>query len=388
MKKNLLAIISLICAMLCVVLLVYMRLDTPELKPAAVVESTDTSEEQPSETQQQTAATPEPTPTPTPEPTPEYFTISVIGDMTLASHQYLTPENPKSYAYRMNGDYSYTFANTIDYFKDDDLTIGNLECTLSDRNLFSYETFYFRSPTEWANILLEGSVEFVTTANNHTNDFGENGANDTYAALEQYGIPYGKENEAQIFTTESGLKVGIYCAFNDFRPDKEKSIAGINKLKADGAEYIICAFHWGQELKYTPRDYQVELAHACIDAGADLIYGSHPHCLEPIEEYGNGLILYSMGNWSFGGNTNPSDWDTALVQVQVKRDVDGRVTTEGFTAVPCCCSESKVRDDNDYKPTPYEEGTEEYARIMSKLDGSYDGPDGNADYSNWYASHS
>lgn len=339
-------------------------------------------------------ATPKPTatPEPTPEPTPESFTLSVIGDMTLTSHQNLADTSPYSYAGRMQGDYSYPFSNTIQYFENDDFTIGNLECTFSDRKLQAsmYAQFYFKAPTEYANILLNGSVEFVTTANNHAMDFGQNGLDDTFAALEEYGIPYGKEGETSIFTTESGLKIGIYCDYNEYQPNQQKCIDAINQLKADGAEYIICAFHWGKELKYRPIEFQTELGRACIDAGANLIYGSHSHCLQPLEEYNGGIILYSMGNWSFGGSSSPTDPDTAIVQISVKRDVDGSISNEGFTVIPCGVSSlpfgSNSGTYNDYKPTPYEEGTEEYARAMSKIMGAYEGADGVADYSSWYQS--
>lgn len=387
MKRTLQAIL-LFLALACICVMVLMRLGLPDtVTPPPTVALTAESVSTPPPT-----AAPTPTPPPTPTPEPEYYTISVVGDCTLASHQLLSDQNPKSFAYRMSGDYGYPFANTVQYFADDDFTIANLECTFSDRSLYSYQYFYFQSPTDWAQILIEGSVEFVTTANNHMQDFGSTGAEDTYDALDKWQIAYGKENETRLYTTESGLKVGVYCAsrenFSDgpdsiYTVNKEKALAAIQKLKADGAEYIICAFHWGKELKYHPYDSQIDVAHACIDAGADLIYGSHTHCLQPIEEYNGGIILYSMGNWSFGGNTNPSDWDTALVQLRIKRDIDGTVANDGFSVVPCCCSESKVNDDNDYKPTPYEEGTEAYERIISKLDGSYAGGDGNVDYSGW-----
>ena len=141
-----------------------------------------------------------------------------------------------------------------------------------------------------------------------------------------------------------------------------------------------------------PKQVQIDLAHACIDAGADMIYGSHPHCLQPIEEYNGGLILYSMGQLSFGGNTAPSDPDSAIVQVTMKRDVDGTVSHEGYTIIPCCVSSRPVLEDywgggyNDYRPTPYVEGTEAYDRAMSKITGTYDGPDGKADYTGWHNS--
>ena len=340
------------------------------------------------------APAPTPTPTPTPTPEPEYFTISVIGDCTLSSHQNLGPDSPYSYAGRMQGDWSYPFANTAEYFLNDDLTIANLECTLTDEQLSPSPSaqFYFRTPTEYVNILLEGGVDFVTTANNHMMDFGEAGRDSTYAALESYSMPFGKEGEKQIYELESGLRIGIYCDHNNYIPNKEKCCAAIEELKSWDADYVICAFHWGVELNYRPNETEIDLAHACIDAGADLIYGSHSHCLQPYEEYNGGLILYSMGNWSFGGNTTPKDPDTAIVQVKVKRDTDGSVSTDGFEIIPCCISsqlEAAANNEysyNDYRPTPYPEDSEQYARAMSKIDGSYDGPDGTADYSQWYQS--
>lgn len=334
---------------------------------------------------------PEPTPTPTPEPQPEYFTLSFIGDCTLTSHQNLWEGSPYHYASRMNGDYSYPFSNTVKYFENDDFTLANLECTFSDQQLYSGQTFYFKAPSEWAQILTCGGVDFVTTANNHMYDFGEAGAQDTFAALEYWGIPYGTDGQAQLFTTESGLTLGIYCAYRDYMPSQEAAAEAIAQLREQGAEYVICAFHWGQELYYEPNQAQIQLAHACVDAGADLVYGSHSHCLQPMEEYNGGLILYSMGNWSFGGNTSPTDRDTAIVQVTVKRDLDGSISRDSYDIIPCCVSSLPVGADegadNDYRPTPYEEGSEEYERTLSKLNGTYQAGSQGADYSGWYASY-
>jgi len=335
-----------------------------------------------------------PTPVPTPTPDPEYFTISAVGDCTLASSQNFL-ESPYGYKARMNGDYAYPFSNTIQYFAEDDFTLANLECTLSDKKLSSMEQFYFLSPTEWAEILVQGGVDFVNTANNHMMDFGQKGAEHTYAALKEHGVAYGVEGETSTFITETGLKIGVYCDYSKYYPDVGKSAAAVASLKKQGAEYIICAFHWGEkELKYRPNEEQVELARACIDAGANLVYGSHAHCLQPIEEYKEGIILYGMGNWSFGGHTAPTDPDTAIVQISVKRDIDGSISNEGYTIIPCCVSSdleaAAVHRDNynDYRPTPYAEGSEEYERALSKITGTYQGPDGSADYSDWWASWS
>ena len=351
------------------------------------------------------SAEPEPTPEPTPEPEtePELFTLSFIGDLTLAS----APGVPLNFWQTINGDYAYPFSNVKQYFIDDEYTLGNLECTFSDQYLQSIEYFSFRAPTEYVNILLEGGVDFVTTANNHSDDFNNAGKRDTWAALESYGIPYGKNDEAQIVTTPNGLRLGIYCQFNnnygDYRPDEESALAAIEQLKAEQPDLIICMFHMGIEMNYYPEQKTpktCEICRSCIDAGADIIYASHPHCLQPIEEYNGGLILYSMGNFIFGGNSMPSDQDSAIVQLTVERDGNGNVSLGDYTIIPCCIASKPVTDPNlsasargkyvaynDLKPTPYEEGSADYIRALSKIDGSYDGPDGQADYSNWHEQH-
>ncbi len=405
--KKLLEVLILLVLLAALVLTALMRTDFFDQRatgapPAA--EETPAPVESPEEVAQETpedllVAEPAPgdpaspdgsTPPPTPEPTPEYFTFSAVGDCTLASHQNLSEGDKASYAGKMNGDYAYPFHNTLEYFDGDELTIANLECTLSDTRLHSNSRFYFRSPAAFAQVLVAGGVDFVTTANNHTLDFGKQGVEDTCAALEAVELPYGVEKQAQIITTPNGIRVGIYCDYNGYFPETEDCVEAIEQLKADGAEYIICMFHWGvDELVYHPRQEQIDLAHACVDAGADLIYGSHSHCLQPMEEYKGAYILYSMGNWTFGGNSSPSDMDTAIFQATIKRDIDGSVSNDGYTIIPCCVSSRPVLEGyfnyayNDYCPTPYEEGSELYERALGKIMGTYDGPDGQVDYSDW-----
>ena len=112
-------------------------------------------------------------------------------------------------------------------------------------------------------------------------------------------------------------------------------------------------------------------AHAAVDAGADFVYGSHPHTLQPMEEYGGKLITYSMGNWSFGGNTNPRDKDTFILEMQLCRDTDGTVSISDHSVIPCASSGETGY--NNYQPVPYAEDSEGYARVLSKLDGSFTG---------------
>lgn len=362
MNKKVLLIISSIFLAFLVILLSCLGIMRVNAEPAAP----------------EATATPAPTPTPKPTPTPEpeYYTISFIGDLTLASSQY-----NNDFENKMKDDYSYPFKNTVEYFENDDLTVGNLECTFSDKYMSSYTTFNFLAPAAFANILVEGGVDFVTTANNHSDDFSDQGIADTDASLDAVDMPHAGENGTYIYDM-GDIKVGIYCAFNGFQPSISKTETAIADLREAGAQYIICAFHWGNEGTYRPTQDQKNLAHAAIDAGANVVYGSHPHVLQPVEEYGDGLIMYSMGNFSFGGNTAPRDRDSAIVQVTVKREFDGTITTDGYSLIPCCLSSTD--NINDYCPKPYDEGTEEYDRAMSKLDGSFAGNDLSVDYSQYH----
>ena len=332
----------------------------------------------------------------TPEPQPEYFTLTLVGDCTLWSNKNYA-NHPAGYAGVINGDPAYPFSNTFQYTGSDDCTLANLECILSDKTLtvdYTAATFAFVAPSEYATIMTAGGVDYVTIANNHIMDCYERGLEETKASLEANAIPYGAECDANIIETPSGLKIGIYTAGVNMRPDwkTDTAVNAVKSLREQGAEYVVCMFHWGNELYYSPFQYQIDLAHACVDAGADLIYGSHSHCLQPIEEYNGTPIFYSLGNWTFGGHTAPTDPDTALIQVKVKRDLDGKVSTEDYDIVPCCVSSnidgalSKAQNYNNYCPTPYPEDCEAYSRVLAKLDGSFEPTSQGADYSNWYAS--
>ena len=348
--------------------------------------------------------TPEPTPTPTPEPQPEYFKLSFVGDNTLWATSNFE-NNPVGLPLTVGDDTSYPYKNTVKYFSEDEYTLANLECSFSDKKLgydYTATTFPFLAKASYVNILLDGGVDFVTMRNNPALDFYQAGVESTQSVLNEAGLPYGYENQGQIVTTPHGLKLGIWTSGNDLLPNKDKAVNGIQELRNQGAEIVICMFHWGQELYYSPNDNQITLAHACVDAGADIVYGTHPHCLQPVEIYNGKIIMYSLGNWVFGGNTQPSDPDTAIIQAIIKRDVDGTVSYDSFTCIPCCVSSNieggnaKANNTdynvyanyNNYCPTPYEEGSEGFERAMSKLMGTYQAKSQGADYSDYYASWS
>ena len=153
------------------------------------------------------------------------------------------------------------------------------------------------------------------------------------------------------------------------------------KLKEAGADILIFAPHWGTEGSYKVTANQESFAHAAIDAGAHIVFGTHPHVLQKMEAYNGGYIFYSLGNFSFGGNTAPRDVDTAIAQVTVKKDGDSWAVDD-YDLIPCRLSSTDSK--NDYCPRPYKEDEEGYTRALSKLDGSWTGSDLSVDYSFMY----
>ena len=319
---------------------------------------------------------------PTPEPTPqdEYFVISMCGDCTLSSSQ-----RENTFEYIVDGDMAYPFSGVKQFFEDDYLTIANLECSLSPEPLYGSSTFQFCGDAENAQMLIEGSVEFVTLGNNHTMDFGQQGLDNTTATLDEYGIDYAVPDGSFVYQSEDGPSIGLYAA--PWCATEAQVRAGVSALAArEDVDLVVCLMHWGMEGYYRPWGSQTSLGRAAVDSGADIVYGSHPHVLQSIEEYNGAYIIYSLGNFVFGGNTNPRDKDTAIVQFTIKRAASGEVTVEGMEKIPC--SLTSTAGMNDFRPEPYEEGTEEYERAMSKLDGTFTGPNLVIDYSEYHESPS
>ena len=310
-----------------------------------------------------TEQTTEPTPVPTTEPPEERFLLTFAGDCTFGSN----PVNRYalySFENTVGDNWAWPFANVLSYFEMDDCTLVNLEGTLTETGTKLIKAFNFKGSPEYVKILTENSVEAVSLANNHSMDYGQEGYDNTRATLSAAGIPYAETNSSVVFTVESGLTIGIYGTVY-YSMDVEDMVQEIAAMKEAEVDVIIFAPHWGAEEYYKPNNVQVDAAHAAIDAGAHIVWGSHPHVLQPVEIYNGGIICYSMGNFSFGGNLYPSDYDTALIQQEVIRHPDGTVTLGETTIVPCCLTSEKGH--NNFQPTPYEPGSEAYLRTMEKL---------------------
>ncbi len=336
---------------------------------APTEEPTEVPTEEPTEPPTEEATEP-----PT-EPQPERFTLTFLGDCTLGS----SPKQMNvtySILWYIGEDYSYPFQNVSQYVETDDLTIANLESTFCENGPRANSLFTFRAPVEYANLLSQNSIEAVSFANNHTMDYLQAGYDSTLATLEEHGIPYVEKDSSMLMTTESGLTVGFYAM--SFSQDAKDMKQEIKDLRKAGAEVVIVSAHWGVEGSYRPSPSQTDMAHAAIDAGADIVYGHHPHTLQRIEEYNDGIIYYSLANFIFGGNHWPQDLDTAILQQEIIRMPDGTISLGELTIIPA--SISSLPRQNNFQPTPYEPGSEEYTRVLSKLDGSYKGGNLIVDY--------
>ncbi len=300
---------------------------------------------------------------PTTQPAgPEEFVLTFVGDCTLGSDK-TTYGAMNSFISVIAEDYDYPFRNVVEYFRDDDLTMVNLEGVLANGGTPSNGEFSFRGPTAYTQILTGSSVEAVAFANNHTRDYYQAGYDSTCQALEEAGIPYVQKDDTMLYTTESGLTVGFCAAC--MTVDTQLVTHQVQQLRQQGAELIVMALHWGVEASYRPLAEQETLAHQLIDAGVDIIYGTHSHTLQKIEYYGDGIIYYSLGNFSFGGHHWPRDLDSVLLRQYVIRETDGTVHLGDTELIPV--SISSTSPSNNFQPTPYEVDSQEYQRVLEKL---------------------
>lgn len=238
--------------------------------------------------------------------------VAAVGDIMLGGTA--APE------LREHG-YDYPFMFMRDYLADAQIVFGNLEGPLTHGGEREPDKQYaFRSPPEKvAPALKAAGFNVVSLANNHTLDYGAVGLADTRAALDAVGIAsVGAADDEQAARVPAILTVGnvrvAFLAYSATLPENfyatankpgtafahEHHVRADVARARDAADVVLVSFHWGQEGKTELRDYQTRLGRAAIDAGALAVLGHHPHILQGIERYGAGVILYSLGNFTFG----------------------------------------------------------------------------------------
>ena len=320
--------------------------------------STDNTDDTSKDSQEETT---------TPEPTaePVSITVSMVGDCTLGTDVNFDQSTSFDAFYQMKNDPGYFFQKVKDIFTADDLTVANMEGTLTTSNDRQQKTFAFKGDPSYTEILTQGGVEATNLANNHSHDYGDQSYEDTIQYLEAAGITtFGYDRTAVMDV--KGIKVGMIGIYElkDGLGRQQQVIDTIQAVKDQGAQVIIVSFHWGTEKSNIPDDIQKTLAHLAIDQGADLVVGHHPHVLQGIEKYQGKNIVYSLGNFCFGGNKNPSDKDTMIFQQTFTVENGELVEDDVTNIIPCSLSSESGY--NNYQPMVLEGSEKE--RVLQKIE--------------------
>ena len=307
--------------------------------------------------------TPTSTPAPTPTLSPEerIITVSFTGDCTLTQD---FRSGNRQFDSTVGDDMTYCFQNCAELFKSDDLTLVNLENPVTTTTTHKDNQYIFRMKPENLEMLTQSGIEAVNIANNHIMDFWQAGLDETRTNLDEYGLVWSDNKNGATYKTESGFVIGMVGLDNDTKASDVYGI--IDQLREDGAVIVIASCHFGQEGVYEPTDRQKTVARDLIDYGVDIVVGHHPHRLQPIEKYNGHYIFYSLSNFCFGGNYSLSDPDSVIIQCDFIMDGDGTKCVDyRLNVIPF--SQTSTRPGNDFCPKPYVWESEDYFRVMSRL---------------------
>lgn len=196
--------------------------------------------------------------------------------------------------------FNWPFEEVARVLSDADVTVVNLEGPLVYNCPTTTEGFKFCGDSRHVSGLAHSGIDIANLANNHSRNYGIKGTNETKEILSKVGMHTFDEEETLLYEFE-----GKHITFLGYDVVFQESDPLIPTIKADVLEatnksdLVIVSFHWGDEYTNVPNYHQINLAHAAIDAGADLIIGHHPHWIQTAEFYKDKLILYSLGNFVF-----------------------------------------------------------------------------------------
>ena len=241
--------------------------------------------------------------------------LSFVGDIVLGDYKGASGATFNAKFKEVGGDYDYFTKGIVSVLENDDLSIGNMEGVLSDKNLKNAfdKPFSFKGQSIFTQILKSAHIQALNIANNHSRDYGRQGFLDTIEHLQQADLAVFGEGILHIYEA-NGIKFGLAGHRGWNLGIKSQVKKEIKALRDQGADIVIFTFHWGEERKYYPNATQRELAHFSIDSGADMVIGHHPHVLQGIETYKGKKIIYSLGNFIYGGAKNPKDKDSMIYQ--------------------------------------------------------------------------
>ena len=239
-----------------------------------------------------------------------------------------------------NGDFQFPFLRIADDLQEADILFGNLEGPISDQGKNVGSIYSFRADPKAIEGLKYAGFDVLSLANNHMLDYGRDALEDTFKRLKEAGIDYvgGGINEQEAYSLLikeiKGIKIA-FLAYTDLGPESWKAteeysgMAWINnkdmeKIKKDiekakeESDILIVSLHSGKEYSTTPSFFQSYFFKICIDAGADIGIGHHPHVVQDVEEYGDGWIAYSLGNFVFDQGFSEETMESCLLRITIK----------------------------------------------------------------------
>ncbi len=248
----------------------------------------------------------------------------------------------------------YPFLLAQDIFSKDDYTMVNLEGVLSDskRGQKSGLKWNFRGNTKYVGILTAGSIEAVSLGNNHSRDYGEYGLNQTKLTLDGAGIDYCIDRDICYFEKD-GIRIAFMSFWRgDFPKHKQWLQETIEELKGSGkCQAVVVIYHGGTEYQQKHSKAQEDAMRFAINSGADLCIGHHPHVVQGVEVYKGRNILYSLGNFCFGGNRKPRSAESLTYVAGIELGfVDGEYSHQQLTIHPY--KMSGTPGNNNYQPCP------------------------------------
>jgi poly-gamma-glutamate capsule biosynthesis protein CapA/YwtB (metallophosphatase superfamily) len=252
--------------------------------------------------------------------------LAFVGDVIWAS----TVET----RLKENG-FDYPYKNVKEILQKPDITVANLETPITTRGEAQDKKYAYRSMPEGLPAFKEAGFDIVNLANNHILDYGLEGLMDTFGHLDRAGIKRigagrnVKEAFQPVIMEKNGIKIA-FLGFSKVVPHTSwkagPDSAGVadtyaTKLPVEAikrarqsADLVIVIAHWGKEQEPKPEQYQIDFAKEYIDAGADLVVGSHAHVLQGFEQYKGKWIAYGLGNFIFTMNPKPETWDSAILE--------------------------------------------------------------------------
>ncbi|MEF8846884.1 MAG: CapA family protein [Candidatus Paceibacterota bacterium] len=246
-------------------------------------------------------------------------------------------------------DYEFPFLKIKDYLQNADILFGNLESVISDEGYQIKPTYPFRAEPRAKYGLGKAGFDVVSCANNHSLDYGAEALRDSIDNLKQVeiscvGAGVKEEACAPVVKKKNDLKVA-YLAYTYLAPEgwvvsenktgiawlNEKNLKqGVNEAEQK-ADLVVVSFHFGKEYEKKPNSHQKSYSHLAIDSGADLVIGHHPHVVQTVEQYKDGWIAYSLGNFVFDQNFSKETMKGLILEVEVKDKKIKRVTPRRVT---------------------------------------------------------